>query len=82
MLHRLVMPLAIPDNNQFSGLVEIDESYVSDDDKNKHENKKTGKGGRNNTVKTSVLGMKDRSIGTVKAHVIKNTRSETMLSLM
>ncbi len=83
MLHRLRFAFNTDIfKREFDGVVEADETYMGGEDFNKHANKKTGKSGRNNDVKTPVFGMKDRKTGHVKAVVVPNTKAETLLPII
>jgi len=63
MLHRLRFAFNTPElKTQMDGVIEIDETYVGGEDKNKHANKKSGKRGRNNDTKTPVVGLKQREV--------------------
>lgn len=79
MLHRLRFVFDIPVFNEpLSGDIEIDETFMGRDDKNKHSNKKVeGNRGRSHKVKTPVLGMIERQ-GNIIAKVVENTKQMTV----
>ncbi len=61
----------------FQGPVEVDESYFSGKEKNKHASKKL-KAGRGSVGKTAVLGARDRDTNNVSAQVVENTDGQTL----
>ena len=62
---------------QFSGPVEVDETFIGGKGKNKHANKKL-KAGRGAVGKAIVVGAKDRDSNRVSATVVGNTDAKTL----
>ena len=64
------------DDQNFSGIVEVDETYVGGLEKNKHADNKL-KAGRGGVGKAIVAGVKDCEANQVTAKVIENTKRPT-----
>lgn len=69
------------DQDRFTGVVEVDETFVGGLEKNKHKDKKLN-AGRGGTGKAIVVGMKERDTKKVKAKVIENTKRNTLHSFV
>ena len=62
---------------KFSGLVEVDETYIGSLEQNKHGNKKLNVG-RGTVGKKAVVGLKDRATKQVHAEVVNDATKETL----
>ena len=63
--------------SQFSGPVEVDETYIGGLEKNKHAHKKQ-RLGRGGIGKTAIAGAKDRATGAIRGEVIPDTTKRTL----
>src|SRR5258708_5437534 len=76
MCHRVRAGLADKKFRKLMGIVEVDETYVGGQDKNKHCDKRSFGHGGEGSDKFIVIGAAQRK-GNVVARVIENTRTET-----
>ena len=77
MAHRLREAFA-DHIGQFSGPVEVDETYMGGKRKNMPKKKRAKMEGRGPVGKTAVVGMKDRPTNLVSAQVVEDTTAETL----
>jgi len=76
MLHRIRLALETAETANFSGTVEVDETYVGEDAKNMHKHLRARKiHGRGMAHKTAVQGARERSTGAVVAAVLPKGRN-------
>jgi transposase-like protein len=76
MCHKIRAALIEPEI-KLGGIVEVDETYVGGDDRNRHIGKRFGTTGRGAGGKTPVIGAVKRK-GNVIARVVENTKTETI----
>jgi transposase-like protein len=76
MCHKIRAAL-IEDLDKLGGIVEVDETYVGGEDKNRHIDKRSGKRGRGAGGKTPVIGAVKRK-GNVVARVVANVSREVI----
>lgn len=78
MLQRIRNCFGIENNNDLSNAVELDETYVGEKNKNRHNDKKIENSqGRSVKDKTPVFGMVERK-GKLNAKVVPDTKCETL----
>lgn len=78
MLHRIREGWKRSDGGQFSGPVEVDETYFGGKRKNMPAAKREGLTGRGPVGKTAVVGAKDRETKQVAAKVVTSTDAPTL----
>jgi len=82
LLHRLRLAYEQDANEQLSGIVELDETFVGGKNRNRHRNKKVPMNrGRAYIDKTPVFGALQRG-GRVYAQVVPNTKQESLIPII
>jgi hypothetical protein len=76
MCHKIRIAL-VEDIKQLGGIVEVDECFIGGKDKNKHWDKRNGRGGGIGSGKTPIVGAVKRK-GNVIARVVNNIRATTL----
>lgn len=76
MLHRIREAWKYEGNNNFTGPVEVDETFMGGKDRNKHNHKRSHVQGPSG--KTVVMGMKDRNSNKVVAKRVSNRDKQTV----
>ena len=66
------------DNGPFGGPVEVDETYMGGQRKNRSNAQRKAQTGRGTAGKTAVVGMKDRDTNRVRAEVVATTDTATL----
>ena len=82
MLHRIREAWAGEVDDGFSGPIEVDETYVGGKRRNMPKHKREELTGRGAVGKTAVVGAKDRESNQVRAKVVENTDSETLIGFV
>jgi len=78
MLHRIREGWARETSGDYSGPVEVDETYIGGKRKNMPKSKRKKLTGRGSAGKTAVVGVKDRESNQVAAQVVQHTDGETL----
>ena len=76
LLHRIREALRLEGQDPFTGIVEVDETYIGGKEGNKHAKKKLHENWRDGKV--GIVGMKDRETKQVSASVIDQANEETL----
>ena len=82
MMHRIREAWAGELEDEFTGPVEVDETYVGGKRRNMPKHKREELKGRGAVGKTAVVGAKDRQSNKVHAKVVENTDSDTLFSFI
>ena len=77
LLHRIRQALRLEGQDPFTGIIEVDETYIGGKEGNKHAKKKL-RAGRGTAGKTPVAGVKNRETKQVQAKVVEEPDEDTM----
>lgn len=78
MLHRLRLACGGKMEALLSGEVEADETYLGGHDRNRKHSKKINPGSGSKKDKVSIVGVRERETGRVKAQMVPDTKGETL----
>lgn len=81
MMHK-IRELMKQSGDIFSGTVEMDETYIGGNDKNRHKSKRTHKRGRGANKKIPVFGISERASGKVYAKAVGNVSASTLMPIV
>ncbi len=82
MLHRIRQAWAGESDDEFSGPIEVDETYFGGKRRNMSKTKRKELEGRGTVGKTAVVGAKDRGTKQVRAQVVENTDASTLIGFV